>query len=61
MPGWMQSFNDWNPVIVPDRGDPALMTVGYDWSAIGGALVADAVVGVVLLAGMLWAFRRLAN
>jgi len=61
MPGWMQSFNAWNPVSYQIEAIRALMTVGYDWSAIGSALLADAIVGVVLLAGTLWAFRRLAN
>ena len=37
------------------------MTLGYDWSAIGSALLADAIVGAVLLTGTLWAFRRLAK
>ncbi len=61
MPGWMQSLNAWNPVTYQIEAVRALMTVGYDWSAIGSALLADAVVGVILLAGTLWAFRRLAN
>ncbi len=61
MPGWMQSFNDWNPVTFQIEAIRSLMTVGYDWSAIGSALVADAVVGAVLLAVTLWAFRRLAK
>jgi len=61
MPGWMQSFNAWNPVTYQIEAIRALMTEGYDWSAIGGALLADAIVGVVLLAGTLWAFRRLAK
>ena len=57
----MQSVNDWNPVIFQIEANRALMTEGYDWSAICSALLADVIVGVVLLAGMLWAFRRLAN
>ena len=61
MPEWMQSVNDWNPVTFQIEAIRALMTQGYDWSAIGRALLADAVVGVVLLAGTLWAFRRLAK
>ena len=61
MPGWMQSFNAWNPVTYQIEAVRALMTEGYDWSAIGQALLADAIVGVVLLAGTLWAFRRLAK
>ena len=45
MPGWMQSFNDWNPVTYQIEAIRALMTEGYDWSAIGSALLADAIVG----------------
>jgi ABC-type multidrug transport system permease subunit len=61
MPGWMQSVNAWNPVTFQIEAIRALMTQGYDWTAIGQALLADAVVGVILLAGTLWAFRRLAD
>jgi ABC-2 type transport system permease protein len=61
MPGWMQSVNDWNPVTFQIEAIRALMTLGYDWSAIGKAVLADAIVGVVLLSGTLWAFRRLAK
>ncbi len=61
MPGWMQSVNDWNPVTFQIEAIRALMTQGYDWSAVGSALLADAIVGVVLLTGTLWAFRRLAK
>jgi ABC-2 type transport system permease protein len=61
MPGWMQSVNDWNPVTFQIEAIRALMTQGYDWNAIGSALLADAIVGVILLSGTLWAFRRLAK
>jgi ABC-2 type transport system permease protein len=61
MPGWMQSVNDYNPVTYQIEAIRALMTQGFDWSAIGSALLADAVVGAVLLTGTLWAFRRLAK
>ena len=61
MPGWMQSLNDYNPVTYQIEAIRALMTQGFDWSAIGGALLADAIVGAVLLTGTLWAFRRLAK
>jgi len=32
---------------------------GYDWAAIGKALIAIAVLGLVLQSATLWAFRRL--
>ena len=61
MPGWMQAVNDWNPVTYQIEAIRALMTVGYDWTAIGQAVLADVIVGVVLIAGTLVAFRRLAD
>jgi ABC-2 type transport system permease protein len=59
MPGWMQAVNDWNPVTYQIEAIRALMTDGYDWAAIGRALLAMAIVGVILQLGTLWAFRRL--
>jgi hypothetical protein len=38
-----------------------LVTTAYDWSAIRIAVPADVAVGVVLVAGMLVTFRRLAR
>ncbi len=62
MPGWMQSCQRVEPRHVPDRGDPRpddrAATTGAPSAA---ALLADAIVGVVLLAVTLWAFRRLAD
>jgi hypothetical protein len=37
------------------------MSTGYDWNAIGRALLSLAVVGLVTQAATIWAFRRLAN
>jgi ABC-2 type transport system permease protein len=61
MPGWMQVVNDWNPITYQIEAIRALMTEGYDWGAIGSALLAMAIVGVVLQTGTLLAFRRLAR
>ena len=61
MPGWMQSVNDWNPVTFQIEAVRALMTQGYDWTAIGQAVLADVIVGIVLITGTLLAFRRLAD
>jgi ABC transporter DrrB family efflux protein len=61
MPGWMQVANQWNPISYLIEAIRALMTTGYDWSAIGAALVSMAIVGAVLQAGTLWAFHRLAR
>jgi ABC-type multidrug transport system permease subunit len=61
MPGWMQIVNRWNPVTYLIEAFRALMVTGYDWSAIGAALLSMALVGVVLQIGTLWAFSRLAR
>jgi ABC-2 type transport system permease protein len=61
MPGWMQVVNQWNPISYLIEAMRALMTTGYDWNAIGAALVSMAVVGAILQAGTLWAFYRLAR
>jgi len=59
MPGWMQAVNDWNPVTFQIEAIRSLMVSGYDWALIGKAVVSLVVVGVVLQAGTLLAFRRL--
>jgi ABC-2 type transport system permease protein len=61
MPGWMQVVNDWNPITYQIEAIRALMTQGYDWAAVGRALLALAILGAVLQTGTLWAFRRLAR
>jgi hypothetical protein len=37
------------------------MVEGYDWRAIGSAVLSLAIIGVILQAATLWAFRRLAH
>ena len=61
MPGWMQVVNDWNPISYQIEAIRSLMVVGYDWSAIGSALLAMAIAGVILQTGTILAFRRLAR
>jgi ABC-2 type transport system permease protein len=61
MPGWMQVLNQWNPVSYLIEAMRALMTTGFDWNAIGAALVSMLIAGAVLQAGTLWAFHRLAR
>jgi ABC-2 type transport system permease protein len=61
MPTWMQVVNDWNPITFLIEAIRALMTTGYDWPAIGRALLSMAVIGLILQAITLWSFRRLAN
>ena len=59
MPGWMQAVNDWNPVTFQIEAIRRLMVVGYDWNAIGKAVLSLLIVGAILQTGTLLAFRRL--
>jgi len=59
MPRWLQTVNSWNPITFLIEAIRPLMVSGYDWAAIGKALVAIAVLGLVLQSATLWAFRRL--
>ncbi len=61
MPGWMQVINRWNPMTYLIEAIRSLMVVGYDWSAIGAALLSLAILGVILQTATLWAFHRLAR
>jgi ABC-2 type transport system permease protein len=61
MPAWMQVVNDWNPVTFLIEAIRPLMTTGYDWNAIGKALLSLGVVGAVMQTATLWAFARLAR
>jgi ABC-2 type transport system permease protein len=61
MPVWMQVVNDWNPMTFMIEAIRPLMSSGFDWSAIGRALLSMAIIGTVLQGVTIWAFRRLAN
>ncbi len=61
MPGWMQVVNDWNPVTYLIEAMRALMITGYDWGAIGKAVLSLVILGTILQAVTLWAFQRLAR
>jgi ABC-2 type transport system permease protein len=61
MPRWMQVVNDWNPVSFMIEAIRGLMVTGYDWSAIGQALLSIGVLGLILQGVTLWAFGRLSR
>jgi ABC-2 type transport system permease protein len=61
MPEWLRVVNSWNPITYLIEAIRPLMTTGYDFGAIGKALVAMGVLGLVLQAATLWSFRRLAR
>ena len=60
MPEWVRVVNAWNPISYLIEAIRALMVTGYDWGAIGGALLALVVLGVILQVATLWAFHLLA-
>jgi ABC-2 type transport system permease protein len=59
MPEWMQVVNKWNPISYLIEAMRALMVTGYDWGAIGAALLSMAILGAILQLATLWAFHRL--
>ena len=59
MPEWLQAVNSWNPITYLIEAIRPLMVTGYDWGAIGKALIAIGIMGVVLQTATLWSFRRL--
>ena len=61
MPGWMRTVNAWNPISYLIEAIRSIMLSGFDWALIGRALASLLVVGIILQAGTLWAFRRLAR
>ncbi len=61
MPAWMQVVNRWNPITYLIEAMRAVMVSGYDWGAIGAALISMGIMGVILQGATLWAFNRLAR
>jgi len=59
MPEWMRVVNEWNPLTYVIEGIRPLMTTGFDWPAVGRAVLALSVLAVALHAVSLVAFRRL--
>jgi ABC-2 type transport system permease protein len=61
MPDWMRAVNDWNPITYLIEAIRSIMLTGYDWELIGRAVISLGILGLVLQAGTLWAFGRLAR
>jgi ABC-2 type transport system permease protein len=59
MPEWLRVVNAWNPISYVIEAMRSLMTVGVEWDLLGRAIVGIVVLGLVLHAVTLWAFRRL--
>jgi ABC-2 type transport system permease protein len=61
MPEWLQVLNTFNPITYVIEAMRALMITGYDWDAIGQALLSIGIMGVIMQAGTLWAFNRVSR
>jgi len=55
--GWLATLADWNPVTYLLAGMRSLLMVGWDWTALGQAFLAIAIVGAVSFTLALLAFR----
>jgi ABC-2 type transport system permease protein len=58
LPDWLVWFNHFNPIDYLIQADRALMSSHWDWGAIGGALLASLIVGVITMPLATRAFRR---
>jgi ABC-type multidrug transport system permease subunit len=58
LPAWLQWFNTFNPVNYLITADRALMSSRWDWSAIGGALLAALIIGAITMPLATRAFKR---
>ena len=61
MPDWLRTVNEFNPISYMIEAIRSLMTTGYDWQLLGTTVVMILILGVILQAGTLWAFARLAR
>ena len=57
LPGWVQTVAEFNPVSYLADAARSLILTGYDWPAIGKAVLAIVVVGVILDGLAIRAFR----
>jgi len=58
LPGWVQTFSMFNPVSYVATASRAMILTGFNWPEIGQAFAAIAIVGVLLNALAVYAFRR---
>ncbi|HSL98052.1 MAG TPA: ABC transporter permease [Candidatus Deferrimicrobiaceae bacterium] len=61
MPDWLQVVNAWNPISHVIEAMRSLMTVGFEPELLVRAIVSISLLGLVLHAVTLWAFRRLTS
>lgn len=58
LPGWAQTFSDWNPVSYVATALRALIQSGYDWNALAYAYVLTGALVLVAFAVVLVRFRK---
>ena len=56
--GWLATVADWNPVTYVLAGLRAIVSGGWEFDAIGGAIAATAIVGTISIGLALAALRR---
>jgi ABC-2 type transport system permease protein len=59
LPGWVQTFSKFNPVSYTATACRDLILTGFNWTAIGQALLAIAILGVILNGLAVLSFRAL--
>ena len=58
LPGWVQTFSEFNPVSYVANASRALILTGFNWTEIGQAFAAILIVGVLLNGLAVIGFRR---
>ncbi len=58
LPSWLQTFSKFNPVSYVASAARSLILTGFNWTEIGQAFLAVAIIGVLLYSLAVLAFRR---
>jgi ABC-2 type transport system permease protein len=58
LPGWVQTFSSYNPVSYVATAARTMILSGYNWTEIGQAFAAIAIIGILLNGLAVVAFRR---
>ena len=61
LPLWVQNVASVNPISYISDALQGLIIRGYEWTAIGDALLVTALIGVISLGASIWLFRRAVN
>jgi ABC-2 type transport system permease protein len=61
LPAWVQNVASVNPISYISDALQGLIIRGYEWTAIGDALLVTALIGAISLGASIWLFRRAVN